>query len=57
MGDVDLMCYQGASLAFLLLAPVGSAQTIVAGVGKALHSVNEDMAILESQIPRKDLPC
>ena len=51
------MSSTGAGFAFLLLASAGIAQTIVPGVGTTVHLVNEDMAILESQIPRKDLPC
>lgn len=27
------------------------------GVGTSIHLVNDDMAMLEAQIPRKDLPC
>ncbi|MEP6962145.1 MAG: acetyltransferase [Acidobacteriota bacterium] len=33
------------------------AQTQLLGVGTSVHLVNDDMASLESQIPRKDLPC
>ena len=33
------------------------AQTILTGVGSSVHLVNDDMAMLEAQIPRKDLPC
>ena len=51
------MKFQGASHAFLLIAALGNAQTVMQGVGKSVHLVNEEMAILESQIPRKDLPC
>src|SRR6187399_466088 len=46
-----------AGFAFWLLASTGIAQTIMQGVGTTVHIVNEDNAILESQIPRKDLPC
>jgi hypothetical protein len=46
-----------ASFALLLVGSVGIAQTVVPGVGTSAYLVNEDMAILESQIPRKDLPC
>lgn len=47
----------GARLAFLLLGSLGVAQTVLPGLGTTTHLVNEDMAILESQIARKDLPC
>ncbi len=33
------------------------AQTQLLGVGTSVHLVNDDMAMLEAQIPRKDLPC
>ncbi|MEO5925254.1 MAG: acetyltransferase [Bryobacteraceae bacterium] len=33
------------------------AQTPLLGVGTSVHLVNDDMAMLEAQIPRKDLPC
>ncbi len=33
------------------------AQTALTGVGTSVHLVNDDMAMLEAQIPRKDLPC
>jgi hypothetical protein len=33
------------------------AQTLLTGVGSTVHLVNDDMAMLEAQIPRKDLPC
>jgi hypothetical protein len=41
----------------LLLAASGWAQTQLMGVGTSVHLVNDDMAMLEAQIPRKDLPC
>jgi len=33
------------------------AQSRLSGVGETVHLVNTDLAVLESQIPRKDLPC
>jgi hypothetical protein len=33
------------------------AQSPLLGVGTSVHLVNDDMAMLEAQIPRKDLPC
>lgn len=51
------MRFAGACCVLVILAPAAAPQTMLAGVGKTLHLVNEDMAILESQIPRKDLPC
>jgi hypothetical protein len=33
------------------------AQVPLAGVGGTVHLVNSDLAVLESQVPRKDLPC
>lgn len=45
-----------ACAALLLCAPV-FAQTVLLGVGTSVHLVNDDMAMLEAQIPRKDLPC
>lgn len=43
----------------LILALSGGcfAQTPLLGVGTSVHLVNDDMAMLEAQIPRKDLPC
>jgi hypothetical protein len=41
----------------LFMAPAGWAQTPLLGVGTSVHLVNDDMAMLEAQIPRKDLPC
>jgi hypothetical protein len=35
----------------------GLAQSVMVGVGSTVHLVNEDLALLEAQIPRKDLPC
>ncbi|MFM2124969.1 MAG: hypothetical protein RL328_1420 [Acidobacteriota bacterium] len=35
----------------------GSGQSVMTGVGSTVHLVNEDLAVLEAQIPRKDLPC
>lgn len=35
----------------------GWAQSVMVGVGSTIHLVNEDLALLEAQIPRKDLPC
>lgn len=46
-----------ASAVFLMFTSAAVSQTILPGVGRSVHIVNEDMAILESQIPRKDLPC
>ena len=45
------------SIGALLLAASGWAQTQLMGVGTSVHLVNDDMAVLEAQIPRKDLPC
>ncbi len=41
----------------LLLSISAFAQTVLLGVGTSVHLVNDDMAMLEAQIPRKDLPC
>jgi hypothetical protein len=44
-------------LPLLLAASAGCAQTVMLGVGTTLHLVNDDLAMLEAQIPRKDLEC
>jgi len=44
------------AVALLACLPCG-AQTQLLGVGTNVHLVNDDMAMLEAQIPRKDLPC
>jgi hypothetical protein len=45
-------------LALIMLSAASCwAQTILNGVGTSVHLVNDDMAMLEAQIPRKDLPC
>jgi hypothetical protein len=41
----------------LLGALPGLGQSVMQGVGSTVHLVNEDLAVLEAQIPRKDLPC
>ena len=41
----------------LLGALPGVGQSVMLGVGSTVHLVNEDLAVLEAQIPRKDLPC
>lgn len=41
---------------FAALLPL-AAQTRMSGVGATVHLVTEDLAILEAQVQRKDLPC
>jgi len=45
----------GAGLAALCLP--AHAQTVMAGVGGSLRMINTDLAVLETQDVRKDLPC
>lgn len=48
-----------AAACLLLLASAGRGQTVLpgSGPGGAAHLFNTDAAVLESQEPRKDLPC
>lgn len=46
-----------AGISLLVVCAPAVAQTRLTGVGESLHLVNSDLAALESQIPRKDLPC
>ena len=46
-----------AGLWILVGALPALAQTRLTGVGESVHLVNTDLAVLESQIERKDLPC
>lgn len=45
------------AVALLIAALPLGAQTPLTGVGTTVHLVNDDLAALEAQIPRKDLPC
>jgi len=56
-GDPAMSSLRGIGL--LLLASISPAQTILPGSGPTgeTHLFNTDAAVLESQDPRKDLPC
>lgn len=45
------------AIAMFLCGLPGFGQSVLSGVGSTVHLVNEDLALLEAQIPRKDLPC
>jgi hypothetical protein len=55
MGALKMWRLAMAGIAAALL-PAG-AQTRITGVGTSVHLVTEDLAVLEAQTPRKDLPC
>jgi hypothetical protein len=46
-----------AGLMALLASSVCAGQSVMVGVGTSLHLVNDDLAMLEAQIERKDLDC